>query len=61
MNSHKVRAPVARLLGILNIIDYCETQEEKEKILREATNSIEELDQVVREMNKKLEEATIRK
>lgn len=55
MNSHEVRAPLARILGLLNIIKIEKTEAEQEEIISKLCESGEELDQIVRSMNRLLE------
>lgn len=56
MNSHEVRAPLARILGLLHLIDKEENNSEHfETILTMLYTSSIELDEVVKQMNRLLE------
>jgi len=55
MNSHQVRAPLARILGLLGLLKM-ETDDEYKKIhLTKLYESSQELDEVIRKMNRLLE------
>lgn len=56
MNSHEVRAPLARILGLLTLIKKEEQKEAKIELLQKLYISSEELDQVIRNMNRLLEQ-----
>ncbi len=56
MNSHEVRAPLARILGLLNLIELETSEDKKENLLKLLNVSSIELDQIVKRMNKILEE-----
>jgi signal transduction histidine kinase len=59
MNSHEVRAPLARILGLLTLIkkEECkECKESKIELLQKLYISSEELDQVIKKMNRLLEQ-----
>jgi len=55
MNSHEVRAPLARLLGLVYIIGSETNEKEKHTLLKKIDVSAKELDDVVRKMNRLLE------
>lgn len=55
MNSHEVRAPMARILGLLLVHKSTDNLEEKEHILTELHSSAESLDEVIKKMNRILE------
>ncbi|MEQ8927534.1 MAG: hypothetical protein RLO81_17090, partial [Fulvivirga sp.] len=55
-NSHNIRGPLARILGLISLweSDYL-NQDEKEEMLEEVKHSALELDEIVKELNRKLE------
>jgi PAS domain S-box-containing protein len=54
--SHNLRAPVANLLGISNIIEYpCLEEDEKKKLLAGICSSARKLDEVIIDLNKVLQ------
>lgn len=54
-NSHKLRAPIANLLGLYNIYLQENSAEEKEKILAYIDQSVKKLDDLVREIQRIVE------
>jgi hypothetical protein len=56
-NSHILRAPVARLLGLSNLLTYQLTVDELRLIIDYIKESSQEADKVIYEMNRLLEEA----
>ncbi len=56
-NAHKVRGPVARILGLINLLNF-EDIDEQERIvyLNKLRDCVEDLDLVIREINDTLEE-----
>jgi len=59
MNSHEVRAPLARILGLLQIVKLDKTISDKDNIVPKLCKSGEELDEVVKSMNRLLEKEII--
>lgn len=56
MNSHEVRAPLARMLGLMQLIRHDNTTEtEKEELIGFLYDASNELDKVIKEMNRLLE------
>ena len=55
MNSHELRAPLARMLGLLNLLKREKDQEEIKELLHYLHQSSTELDNVIRAMNRLLE------
>lgn len=55
MNSHEVRAPVARILGLMNLIEMEENELLKKDLLDKLKTSTIELDAVIKKMNLLLE------
>lgn len=56
MQSHHVRAPLARILGLTNLLSIDNnSREEAKEFLRHLTNSSTELDRIIREIVKKTE------
>ena len=53
-NSHKVRAPLARIMGILNLIELFDytLNDELSDLLKKLDDSAQELDQVIRQINR---------
>jgi len=55
INSHKLRAPICRLLGLINLLEKVDTEERK-YIVTQLKNSSIELDEISTEINHLLEE-----
>jgi signal transduction histidine kinase len=55
MNSHQVRGPLARILGLMSLIKSESNASEREDLLLKLDESAKELDLIVREMNRLLE------
>lgn len=54
--SHIVRAPVSRILGLMDLLDYAETTDDETRtLLGHIKTSIVELDQIIREIAEKTE------
>jgi tetratricopeptide (TPR) repeat protein len=58
INAHKLRAPVASILGLINLLNQV-TPEEREVILIHLRTCGEQLDTIIREVSRNLEEAII--
>lgn len=58
INAHKLRAPVASILGLINLLQQV-APEEKEAILTHLKTCGEQLDKIIRELSKTLEAAII--
>ena len=58
LNSHEVRAPLARILGLISLINYEEENQKANPIIEKLSESARELDGIVRRMNRLLEEGT---
>ena len=56
MNSHDVRAPLARILGLIELIKINKSVSDKDNLVDKLYKSGEELDVVVKKMNRLLEE-----
>ncbi len=57
IQSHVVRAPIARLMGLIDLIKHPNSSEElKEELLGYILSSAHELDQIVRDITRKAEE-----
>lgn len=57
-NSHKVRAPLANLMGLADLINRADlSQEELRELTTKINLEVQRLDQVLREINKKLHES----
>ncbi len=50
--SHEVRAPVASILGLMQLIDFSNLSKENKTVLEHMKNSVEKLDHTVREIVK---------
>lgn len=59
MNSHDVRGPLARILGLLELHKISSDETEKEKILNSIHLSAESLDDIIKSMNRLLEKEII--
>jgi signal transduction histidine kinase len=56
MNSHEVRAPLARMLGLMQLIKHNETAaDQKAELIDMLSDASNELDAVIKEMNRLLE------
>lgn len=55
MNSHEVRAPLARILGLLLLLKKEADEEQRQQLLDKLYVSSEQLDDVIRRMNRLLE------
>jgi signal transduction histidine kinase len=56
INAHKLRAPLASILGIINLLTLDTDKEEQRKLLDHLDKASLELDKVVRDINQMLEE-----
>src|SRR5690606_17978925 len=57
--SHVVRAPLARIMGLIDMIkNYPELHEENQELMEHIFTSAVELDEVIREISRKAEEVT---
>lgn len=59
LNSHKLRAPIATLLGLYQVLNLSKNSEEQDLILHKIKVTIELLDAIVHEMQKLLDEQDI--
>lgn len=55
INGHQLRAPVATMLGLCNLLDYAEELNEKESIIKKLKNEVKILDITIKEIRLKLE------
>lgn len=55
IQSHVVRAPLARMMGLMNILESVEINPEDQEILNYILQSAEELDQIIRDIASKSE------
>ncbi|TDK47269.1 response regulator [Algoriphagus formosus] len=57
IQSHVVRSPLSRLMGLINLLDLkdSETSEENLELINYIKNSAEDLDQIIRDISKKSE------
>jgi signal transduction histidine kinase len=59
MNSHEVRAPLARMLGLMQLIQHKDTtSDQRPELINKLNDSSMQLDTVIKEMNRLLEEGT---
>jgi signal transduction histidine kinase len=49
--AHNLRAPLARILGLANVVDLSKTQEDKDLALQKLVTSTQDLDHVIRDLN----------
>jgi len=56
INAHKVRGPLARIMGLINISEYSNNSEELKNIFEKLRYPSEELNVIINEINKTLEE-----
>ncbi|AFL85135.1 PAS domain S-box [Belliella baltica DSM 15883] len=64
IQSHVVRAPLARLMGLVNLISMTEDSDpeiDKNELLQHILNSTEELDKIIRDITNKTEQINIDK
>lgn len=61
LNAHEVRAPLARILGLLDLMEYDTEKKETSTIPHRLKESAKELDSIVRSMNRLLEKGTFLK
>lgn len=54
--SHKIRRPVASMLGLVQLADEVRSPEEMDKLLNFFRESVEEMDEYIKQMSKTLEE-----
>jgi tetratricopeptide (TPR) repeat protein len=59
INAHKLRAPVASILGLINLL-YHGGEDERQTILSHLRTCSEELDETIREVSKNLENAIVK-
>lgn len=55
IQSHVVRAPLARMMGLMNLLDSVKINSEDQELLNYIRQSAEELDQIIREISQKSE------
>ncbi|MDX5340024.1 MAG: PAS domain S-box protein [Cyclobacteriaceae bacterium] len=55
IQSHVVRAPLARMMGLMNLLESVEINSEDQELLNFIRQSAEELDQIIREISQKSE------
>jgi signal transduction histidine kinase len=55
INGHQLRAPVASMLGLCNLLDYASEVEEKEEIILKLKDEVKILDITIKEIRLKLE------
>ena len=53
--AHELRAPVASVLGLINLISKCELNDDAKTIVEHMTDSAEKLEVVVRNITKAIE------
>jgi signal transduction histidine kinase len=55
INGHQLRAPVATMLGLCNLLDYTKELQEKESIINKLKHEVKILDLTIKEIRMKLE------
>jgi signal transduction histidine kinase len=58
INAHKVRGPLARIMGLINISEYSNDPEELKHIFEKLRNPSQELNIIIEEINKTLDEGS---
>ncbi|MDW8347301.1 MAG: tetratricopeptide repeat protein [Bacteroidia bacterium] len=53
-NAHVLRAPIARILGLFEVYQHSRTLQEKEEVFKHLHKTIQELDSIVQDMQKKV-------
>ena len=48
LNAHKMRGPLARILGLVDVLKYTDSREQEKEYLQHIVQSAQELDQVIR-------------
>jgi signal transduction histidine kinase len=56
--AHEVRGPLARILGLVELVKVKELNHEREEIISRLQVSANELDEIIRQVNRKLESKT---
>lgn len=56
INAHKLRSPVANVLGLINLLESSKSQEERTQIQAHLQKSAAELDEVIRSISSKIQE-----
>jgi signal transduction histidine kinase len=56
LNAHKVRGPLARIIGLLNLTKHTTDQEEIKELIAKMDFSAQELNEIITEMNEILSE-----
>ncbi|MGC4023532.1 MAG: hypothetical protein QM734_17070 [Cyclobacteriaceae bacterium] len=56
MNAHKLRAPVATILGLIQLLDYQKNHEELQEIIAGLRKTSSELDNAIKGIRARLEE-----
>ncbi|HEU5292900.1 MAG TPA: hypothetical protein VFU05_19770 [Cyclobacteriaceae bacterium] len=59
INAHKVRSPLARILGLVNLMKY-KSNENSEEMLQRLGQSARELDEILAEVRNNLDEAEVK-
>jgi hypothetical protein len=55
INSHLLRGPLCRMLGLINLIDHTDIQDKEKELINHLKSSGEELDDVVKKINSAIE------
>jgi signal transduction histidine kinase len=59
MNAHQLRAPIARTMGLINLIQKIELPKEDKVLIKYLENCGKELDQITKDISKSLDEDSI--
>ncbi|WNB18082.1 hypothetical protein [Marivirga arenosa] len=57
INAHKVRGPLARIMGLINISEYSQEPEELKKLFLKLKKPSQELNEIIQEINKTLDQS----
>ncbi|MDH5379210.1 MAG: hypothetical protein OEW75_00055 [Cyclobacteriaceae bacterium] len=55
MNSHVLRAPITRILGLINVMELSKTQKEKEEVMQLLKETTIDLEKITQEMSRAVE------
>ena len=55
INSHLLRGPLCRILGLIHLVDHTEIQTKEKDLIDHLKTSAEELDEVVKKINSAIE------
>ncbi|MDN3581494.1 PAS domain S-box protein [Mucilaginibacter flavus] len=59
LSSHEIRRPVATMLGLMNLLDLAQTEEERQEIFPKLSESVNQMDDIVHLIHKKIDNAVM--